>query len=274
MRYLVYRTLMIKIGCHLSSAGGFTAMAQTALKIGADTFQYFTRNPRGGAAKAIDKSDIENFLSIAAQNKIAPIIAHAPYTLNLCSAAENIREFSKNMFADDLLRTELIAHSYYNFHPGSHTGQGTDVGIDQIANVLNMALKPEQTTMVLLETMAGKGSEIGGTFEEIKKIISTMIIHGIKDPRVSRLASITAVEVTKDLSYAKVYVSVLGTEKEKQDTLEALESAAGFIRTEVASKIKVRHVPEFIFKADNSLDYSLHISQIIHDIEKDREKKR
>lgn len=162
---------MIKIGCHLSSAGGFTAMAQTALKIGADTFQYFTRNPRGGTAKAIDKSDVENFLNISAQNKIAPIVAHAPYTLNLCSAAEHIREFSKNMFADDLLRTEFIPNSYYNFHPGSHTGQGTDVGIKQISDVLNMMLKPKQTTTVLLETMVGKGSEIGGTFEEIKKII-------------------------------------------------------------------------------------------------------
>lgn len=162
---------MIKIGCHLSSAGGFTVMAQSALQIGANTFQYFTRNPRGGAAKAINKNDVEKFLSIAVQNKFAPIVAHAPYTLNICSSANHIREFSKNIFADDLLRTEFIPHSYYNFHPGSHTGQGIDAGIGQIADVLNAVLKPEQTTTVLLETMTGKGSEIGGTFEEIKKII-------------------------------------------------------------------------------------------------------
>ncbi len=162
---------MIKIGCHLSSVGGFTAMARTALEIGANTFQYFTRNPRGGAAKAIDKDDVGNFLNIAAQHKFAPIVAHAPYTLNICSSAEHIRKFSKNIFTDDILRTEFTPNSYYNFHPGSHTGQGTDVGIDQIADALNSVLKPEQTTTVLLETMTGKGSEVGGTFEEIKKII-------------------------------------------------------------------------------------------------------
>lgn len=146
-------------------------MANSALKIGANTFQYFTRNPRGGAAKAINKNDVENFLNIADQNKFAPIVAHAPYTLNLCSSANHIREFSKNIFTDDLVRTEFVPHSYYNFHPGSHTGQGTDEGIRQISDALNQALKPEQKTTVLIETMAGKGSEIGGTFEEIKKII-------------------------------------------------------------------------------------------------------
>ena len=162
---------MINIGCHLSSVNGFTAMAENAMKIGANTFQYFTRNPRGGAARAVDQNDIENFISVAKREKFAQIIAHAPYTLNLCSAERHVRSFSKNIFKDDLLRMELVPHSYYNFHPGSHTGQGLDAGIEQIADVLNSVLKPEQTTIVLLETMTGKGSEIGGTFEEIKRII-------------------------------------------------------------------------------------------------------
>ncbi len=169
---------MINIGCHLSSVNGFTAMAENAMKIGANTFQYFTRNPRGGTARAVDQNDIENFINVAKREKFAQIIAHAPYTLNLCSAERHVRSFSKNIFKDDLLRTELVPHSYYNLHPGSHTGQGLDTGIKQIADVLNSALKPEQTTMVLLETMTGKGSEIGGTFEEIKRIIDEIDLRG------------------------------------------------------------------------------------------------
>lgn len=165
---------MLNIGCHLSSSGGFTAMANTSLRIGANTFQYFTRNPRGGAAKAIDEDDVLKFLKIAKENNFAPIIAHAPYTMNLCSSAEHIRKFSKNMFEDDIKRTEFIPGSYYNFHPGSHTGQGAEVGINQISGVLNECLTEKQSTIVLLETMAGKGSEVGGKFEEIAKILSNI----------------------------------------------------------------------------------------------------
>ena len=145
-------------------------MAKTAISIGANTFQYFTRNPRGGAAKAIKDEDVKAYLRLANENNFAKVVAHAPYTMNLCSAAEHIRGFSKNMFKDDILRAERIPESYYNFHPGSHTGQGSDVGISLICETLNETLAESQTTIVLLETMAGKGSEIGGKFEEIAKI--------------------------------------------------------------------------------------------------------
>ena len=162
---------MINIGCHLSSAGGYTSMANRAIEIGANTFQYFTRNPRGGVAKEISKEDIDSFLKLSIQNNFSKIIAHAPYTLNLCSAKESIRNFSKNILADDISRVESVPNSLYNLHPGSHTGQGAEVGISQIAKALNEVIKPNQTTTVLLETMAGKGSEIDGTFEELKQII-------------------------------------------------------------------------------------------------------
>lgn len=161
---------MFNIGCHLSSSAGYKAMADTAVSIEANTFQYFTRNPRGGAAKAIKPEDVESFLKVAKENHFAKVVAHAPYTMNLCSAAEHIREFSRNMFQDDIRRADLIPESYYNFHPGSHTGQGVDVGIDYICGALNECLKENQSTIVLLETMAGKGSEVGGKFEEIAKI--------------------------------------------------------------------------------------------------------
>lgn len=161
----------MNIGCHLSSGGGFTAMAKTAIKLGANTFQFFSRNPRGGKAKAIDPKDIESFLDIAKENNFSKIVAHAPYTLNLCSAAEHICKFSKDIFAEDLERLENIPGSLYNFHPGSHTGQGAEVGIKKITDVLNEVLNATQTTTVLLETMAGKGSEIGGKFEELRAIL-------------------------------------------------------------------------------------------------------
>lgn len=167
---------MLNIGCHLSSADGFKAMALTAKKIGANTFQYFTRNPRGCVAKPIDKEDISEFLKIYKEENFAPIVAHCPYTLNLCSAKENIRNFSKSVFKDDITRTDLIPGSFYNFHPGSHTGQGVEIGIKQICNALNEIITPEQKTTILLETMAGKGSEIGGKFEELRKIIDNINI--------------------------------------------------------------------------------------------------
>ena len=165
---------MIKIGCHLSSAGGFMTMAQTAVGVGANVFQFFTRNPRGGAAKEIDPKDVKSFLDFEKQNSFGPIIGHASYTLNLCSANPSIRHFSKEIFADDIRRAEMVPNNLYNFHPGSHTGQGIDQAIEEIAKAVNFALKPEQTTIVLLETMSGKGSEMGGSFEEIRKIIDSI----------------------------------------------------------------------------------------------------
>ena len=168
---------MLRIGCHLSSSKGYRAMAKDAKKINANTFQFFTRNPRGGAAKAIDEKDVESFKAFAKENGIHVILAHAPYTLNACSADESTREFAKNTFADDLKRMEYVPGNLYNFHPGSHVKQGVEIGIDYITQMLNEVLKPEQTTKVLLETMAGKGSEIGRSFEELRAIIDRVELN-------------------------------------------------------------------------------------------------
>lgn len=163
---------MLRIGCHLSSSGGFLAMGKTAAEIGAGTFQFFTRNPRGGAAKAIDPKDVADFLAFAQEHDISKILAHAPYTLNPCAEKENVRRFAFETMADDLKRMEYIPGNMYNLHPGSHVGQGIEVGIEKIAEVLNTVMWQDMNTTVLLETMAGKGSEIGGRFEEIAEIIA------------------------------------------------------------------------------------------------------
>lgn len=162
---------MLNIGCHLSASKGYEAMGKEALKIEASTFQFFTRNPRGGKAKKIDPADIEALLKIMKENKFSVIMAHAPYTLNACSANEKTREFAFDIMTDDLKRMEYLPNNLYNFHPGSHVKQGVQVGIKYIVNMLNAILKPEQTTTVLLETMAGKGTEIGRNFEELKQIL-------------------------------------------------------------------------------------------------------
>lgn len=164
---------MMKIGCHLSSSGGYVAMGQTAVSIGANVFQFFTRNPRGGAAKPLDRADCRAFMEYAAGHGIGPILAHAPYTLNAASAEQRTRDFAESVFIDDLKRLEHTPGAMYNFHPGSHVGQGADKGIELISGLLLRvfaAAKPGHTT-VLLETMAGKGSEVGRTFEEIRAII-------------------------------------------------------------------------------------------------------
>lgn len=162
---------MFTIGCHLSSSKGYLNMAQTAVSIGANTFQFFTRNPRGGKAKAIDEEDIRQFHEYCGEHGIKTILAHAPYTLNACSADESIREFALNTMRDDLARMEHTPHQLYNFHPGSHVKQGTERGIELIAEHLNKVLSPGMTTTVLLETMAGKGSEVGRSFDELRAII-------------------------------------------------------------------------------------------------------
>ena len=161
----------IYMGCHLSSAGGFLAMGQAALSINANTFAFFTRNPRGGKAKEIDPEDAKALRELLARENFGKLVAHAPYTLNPCSAKENVRAFAYEAMSDDMKRMEFVPGNYYNFHPGSHVGQGVEVGIAQIADLLNRILTPEQSTIVLLETMAGKGSEIGGCFEELREII-------------------------------------------------------------------------------------------------------
>ena len=149
---------MLYIGSHISAAKGYAAMGKQALKLGANTFAFFTRNPRGGKAKEIDQTDVDKFLQIAEEHAFGRLVAHAPYTMNACAAKEEIRSFAKEMMEDDLKRMEYTPGNYYNFHPGSHVGQGSDAGIAMIADLLNEVLLPEQTTTVLLETMAGKGS--------------------------------------------------------------------------------------------------------------------
>lgn len=162
---------MLHIGCHLSSSKGFLAMGRQAWKLGADTFQFFTRNPRGSKAKELDSADAAALMALLAERNFAPVIAHAPYTLNLCSAEEKNRIFAREIMADDLRRMEYLPGQLYNFHPGSHVGQGMETGIAYIADALNAILTPEQSTTVLLETMSGKGSEVGGRFEELREIL-------------------------------------------------------------------------------------------------------
>lgn len=162
---------MLYIGNHTSSSKGYTAMGRQIVKNGGNTFAFFTRNPRGGNAKAIDPADVAKFQEIAREHEFGKIVAHAPYTLNACAAKENLRDFARNTFSDDLKRMEATPGNYYNFHPGSHVGQGIEVGIQKIAEVLNAVLTEEQTTTVLLETMAGKGSEVGSHFQELRAIM-------------------------------------------------------------------------------------------------------
>ena len=161
---------MLNIGCHLSSSKGFEHMGREALKINANTFQFFTRNPRGGSAKSIDAGDAARLMELTRQHSFGPLVAHAPYTLNPCSKDQKTRDFAYMAMADDLARMEYLPGNYYNFHPGSHVGQGTEKGIELIAQLLNDILKPDMQTTVLLETMAGKGSEIGGRFEDLVAI--------------------------------------------------------------------------------------------------------
>lgn len=165
------------IGNHLSASKGYAAMGKAALALDANTFAFFTRNPRGGKAKEIDEKDVEKFLNFAKEHEFGKIVAHAPYTMNLCAAKEDVRSFSKEMLLDDLKRMEYTPYNYYNFHPGSHVGQGAEKGIKLIAEALNEALKPEQTTTVLLETMAGKGTEVGRTFEELREILDRVELN-------------------------------------------------------------------------------------------------
>ena len=162
---------MLNIGCHLSISKGYENMGNEALKINANTFQFFTRNPRGGKIKELNKEDIDKLLKIMKENNFAKILAHAPYTMNLCSDKEDIREFAQNMMKEDLERMEYLPGNMYNFHPGSHVGQGVERGIEYIVKDLNEVLTENQNTTVLLETMAGKGTEIGRNFEELKTII-------------------------------------------------------------------------------------------------------
>ena len=168
---------MFKIGCHLSSSGGYLAMGKEAVRIGANTFQFFTRNPRGGAAKPLDLDDIKAFEEYRKEKGILSVLAHAPYTMNACAKDAGLREFAKNTMLDDIMRLDNIEGAMYNFHPGSHVSQGADVGIDYISSMLNEVIKPDQKTIILLETMSGKGSEVGRNFEEIRAIIDKVQLN-------------------------------------------------------------------------------------------------
>ncbi|HWP97291.1 MAG TPA: deoxyribonuclease IV [Syntrophomonadaceae bacterium] len=162
---------MLHIGCHLSTSKGYKHMGEAALSLGADTFQFFTRNPRGSKARQMDEKDAAALMAMAQEHHFAPILGHAPYTLNACAADPHIREFAWMVIIEDLAHMEYLPNNLYNFHPGSHVGQGAEAGIDLIVQMLNHALRPEQTTLVLLETMSGKGSEVGQSFDEISQIM-------------------------------------------------------------------------------------------------------
>lgn len=163
---------MFKIGCHLSISNGFLKAAKEIISIGGNTYQYFSRNPQGGKAKAWDQKDFEDFMAYAKDNNIEGLLCHAPYTLNACSANQDTREFARICFRDDIKNLENFPNALYNFHPGSHTGQGVNVGIEQIVEILNEIIYAEMKTTIVLELMAGKGSEIGRSFEEVAEIIS------------------------------------------------------------------------------------------------------
>ena len=166
---------MLHIGCHLSIAKGYAAMGETACSIGANTFAFFTRNPRGGSVRAMDEEDVSRLRATMAEHGFAPLVAHAPYTYNPCSGKERAREFAQEAMREDLERMELLPGMFYNFHPGSHVGQGTDAGIELIAQTLRDVMFEGQRTCVLLETMAGKGTEVGGRFEELADIIARVV---------------------------------------------------------------------------------------------------
>ena len=162
---------MLTIGCHLSSSKGFMHMGKTALSIGANTFAFFTRNPRGGAAKAVDTADAAALCAMQAEGTIGTLVAHAPYTVNPCAKEEKTLEFARQTMADDLKRLEFVPENYYNLHPGSHVGQGVEEGVRRVAETLDQVMFAGQRTVVLLETMAGKGTEVGGRFEELREIL-------------------------------------------------------------------------------------------------------
>lgn len=255
---------MLNIGCHLSTAKGYQHMGKEALQINANTFQFFTRNPRGGRAKAIDEKDLSGLIAILKENKFGKLLAHAPYTLNACSADEDTRKFAMEMFADDLVRMEYLPNNLYNFHPGSHVRQGVEVGVELIVNMLNRVLKPQQTTIVLLETMAGKGSEIGRNFEELQQILSnvhlvdkmgvcldTCHVYDAGYDIVNDLDGVLA-EFDQIIGLGKLYaihlndsMNPFGSHKDRHAKI-----GEGFLGLEAISRIinhpKLRHLPFFL----------------------------
>lgn len=262
---------MLNIGCHLSAAGGFTTMGKDAIAIGANTFAFFTRNPRGGKSKAIDEKDVKGLLEIMEGNGFAKLVAHAPYTLNPCSSTEKVREFAKIAMTEDLQKMEYLPGNYYNFHPGSHTGQGTEKGIELITKLLNEVLTEDMNTVVLLESMAGKGSEIGGTFEELAEIIrrvelkdkigvcldSCHISDGGYDIKANLDGVIEEFDKIVGLKYLKAMhlndsLNPLGAHKDRHAKI-----GEGYLGTETFEKIinheKLKDLP-FILETPNELE--------------------
>lgn len=261
---------MLTIGCHLSPSAGLTAMGETALSIGANTLQFFTRNPRGGRAKDIDPADAAGLVGMQSDGKLGPIVAHAAYTINPCAAKKETLEFALQTMADDLQRMELLPGNLYNFHPGSHVGQGEDAGIDRIAQTLNEVMFPGQQTTVLLETMAGKGTELGGTFLQLRRILDKVkypermgvcldtchvfdggydIVHDLDGvleefDRVIGLSSLHAIHLNDSLN-------VLGSRKDRHACLGegdiGLDALSGVI-----NHPSLRHLP-FILETPNEL---------------------
>ncbi len=262
---------MIYIGNHLSSSDGFLAMGKHAAELGATTFAFFTRNPRGGKAKAIDPADAQALMDYLSDNGFGPLVAHAPYTMNLCSAKEDIRKFAFDMLYDDLRRMEFVPGNYYNFHPGSHVGQGVRKGIEYICEALDNAMFPEMKTTVLLETMAGKGSEIGGHFEEIRTIIDSVKnnhklgvcldtchiwdggydikgnLNGVLDEfdRVIGLGRLKAIHLNDSMN-------ILGAHKDRHQKLGEGELGADALRAVVANP-RLQNLP-FILETPNDDD--------------------
>ncbi|MEG0051462.1 MAG: deoxyribonuclease IV [Terrisporobacter sp.] len=262
---------MLNIGCHLSVSKGFKNMGKEALSIDANTFQFFTRNPRGGKAKDLDEKDVDAFLELAKENEFAQLLAHAPYTLNACAADESKREFAIQTFADDLKRLENVPNNLYNFHPGSHVKQGVEVGIDYIADMINKCLKPEHTTTVLLETMAGKGTEIGRSFEELKAIIDKVELKEKMGVCMDTCHVFDAgYDLVNDLDgVLEEFDRVIGLDRLKaihlNDSIHGFEShkdrhakiGEGKIGLEAITRIinhpKLRHLP-FLLETPNELD--------------------
>lgn len=271
---------MLRIGCHLSASKGYYAMGLDAVKIDANTFAFFTRNPRGGRAKEIDAGDVEKYLQLAKTHDIRDIVAHAPYTLNACAADEGLREFARNTMADDLRRMEYTPGNYYNFHPGSHVKQGVDIGISYIADMLNAILRPEQTTTVLLETMSGKGSEVGRSFEELRAIMDKIalrdkigvcldtchvwdggydIVNGLDDV-VKRFDDVIGLDNLKAI-HINDSLNVFGAHKDRHAKI-----GEGIIGFEALSRVinhpKLRGLP-FILETPNELDgYAAEIAML------------
>jgi deoxyribonuclease IV len=272
--------IMLNIGCHLSSSKGYEAMGKVALKIGANTFQFFTRNPRGSKAKKIDPKDVEALLELMKKNEFTTILAHAPYTVNACSADESIRGFAIEIITDDLERMEYLPNSLYNFHPGNHVNQGVETGIKYITNMLNTVLKQDQTTKVLLETMSGKGTEVGRTFEELKQIIDgvthsdkmgicldTCHVYDAGYDIVNNLDGVLD-EFDRIIGLEKLYAIHLNDSKNPfashKDRHEKI--GEGYIGKEVFFKIinhpKLRHLPFFLETPNELPGYAEEIKEL------------